>query len=188
MVTKNMMKTLELLVENMTTTVYHSSDLESTARMLEQNVFKLRPVKISGLKHNPVNADTYKYYMSTARTMTSVYMKGNVLAALELIIEFDGEKLSQNFKGKAVDWYSGKDERVYGKHQDEAEDRLYSKYPNVSNIKKYIRAIHILRETTEGMEKHYFTDIVQSKRNFPIYVYENKRDMKFLVRSRAEKL
>ena len=182
------MKTLELLVENMTTTVYHSSDLESTARMLEQNVFKLRPAKISSLKHNPVNTDTYEYYMSTARTMTSVYMKGNVLAALELVIEFDGEKLSQNYKGKAVDWYAGKDEKTYGSHQDEAEDRLYSKKPTILNIKKYIKAIHILRETAEGTESNFFKDIVNTKRNFPIYVYDNKRDMKFLVRSRAEKL
>ena len=184
---KSLEEQLLLLQENITHTVYHASNVIEASDMLESNYFKLRHVSSSELPYNPVSVKKYPYYMSVARTVTSTFIKGAMNSSFRLIIEFDGEKLSQNFKGKAVDWYSGKDERVYGKHQDEAEDRLYSKYPNVSNIKKYIRAIHIASSAVKYKEE-YFKKIQHMERNFPIYIYKSSSDMSTLQIKKAERV
>ena len=181
---KSLEEQLLLLQENITHTVYHASNVIEAVDMLESNYFKLRHVSTSELPYNPVNVMKYPYYMSVARTVTSSFIKGAMSSPFRLIIEFDGEKLSQNYKGKAVDWFANEPKEFY---QDETEDRLYSKKPTIPNIKKYIKAIHV-SSTVIKHRGFYFKKIQHMERNFPIYIYKSSSDMSTLQIKKAERV
>lgn len=182
---------LSLLIESMSSTVFHATDEHSLYGIVFTNTFKLSTIKDDKLDHNPVNEEKYKYFMSTARTVNSLYTKGFINAGSGAIIELDGAKLSHNYKGKAVDWFAGTErQKQFGNIKyDEAEDRLYSKAPAVPHAQKYIKAVHILAPFGTDKLSHYIDKTIEFEgRKFPIYLYDKKKDMLFVRRERARKV
>lgn len=178
---------LQLLSEEMSHTVYHITDIQSLYSMLTGEGFKLGNVEDSALEKHPVNTEKYKYYMSTARTMNSEYTRGYIADGTGVVIEFDGKKLSERYKGKAVDWYALKKEK-FGKYYDEAEDRLYSKEKVIKDIGKYIRAVHMLSYFKNSEQGRYYRMVRSMDRSFPIYLYNKKKELMFRQINKASKV
>jgi len=156
--------------------------------MLEINTFFLSQAKYSRLIQQSTNTEKYPYYMSLARTMNSTYIK-NSMFLNDVVIEFDGEKLSQNFKGKPVDWFgsikskSTSTSKFSSNKNYEAEDRLYSKKEEITNIKKYIKAIHTVRLIDAEIKR-----VKELKDNIPLYIYNNTSDLLSRNKNKAQKL
>jgi hypothetical protein len=178
---------LQLLSEEITHTVFHATDLSNLYNILASKSFSLSPVSESGLEKHPVNKDKYKFYMSLARSMSSSYTKGFVYAGSGAVIEFDGKKLSQRYRGKAVDWYAMKKEDI-GAYYDETEDRLYSKKSTIPDIEKYIKAVHMLAPFKDEKKERSYYRVLEMERSFPIYLYKDKKDMLFVRRNKADKV
>jgi len=123
------MRAKEILSEGISAVVYHATSFPSAYKMLE--------------------ADTMKGpEISFARSLGGAYHRGNKL--IGIIFQIDGNKLNQNYKGKAVgtenfmwddeDEYDPNDKDTWshtGKDNGQEEDRVYSKN-GIQNFSKYI--------------------------------------------------
>lgn len=191
----------EIIIESLSPTVYHATKFNVVRAILSNDVAKLSHIKKSGLVYTVVDTKKYPYYLSCARTMNSGYFRKFLLSENLLVLELDGGKLSQNYKGKAVNWFGAMNINPRNKvffYTDEAEDRLYSKNKEIPNFKKYIKAIHSMNiETTKepesgrihrvGMEEP-LRRLKEVAGNIPIYMYNNKKDYLVLRKDKAIKI
>ena len=194
---------LRLLIERLTSTVYHATSYRRLIYVLKDNSIKLNLTKKSALSYNPVDIKKYKYYLSLSRTMNSGYIIDTVKAG-GIVIELDGAMLSDNYKGKAVDWHGRipiKDRRKLSSASMkgaidattfhgfyEAEDRLYSKtMPEIRGIKKYIKAIHAV-DVPSAFEGGYYKALNEINKKFPIYLYKTEKDLLTNNKTKARKL
>jgi len=168
------------LTEGLSPVLYHFTSLTNTLNMLKQNKIKLAAATGTGAERNLQPGDRV-YYLSTTRHKMGGYHLNNDLTGV--IINFDGTKLGQRYKGKAVDywgpeWY-GKDRK--GHEEKEAEDRLFSAEPYIPNAKQYILAIHIMY-TEKGQKYHKDSGlhirrliIAAKSAGIPTYLYDNAK-------------
>ncbi|MFW6002360.1 MAG: hypothetical protein ACOCQD_03390, partial [archaeon] len=91
-----------ILNEKLSSMLYHSTKMSSLYNILKDDVFKLTPDIGT---HSEIEHRTKKeklYYMSFARSKFGSYNRGHAYKPLLLI---DGDKLNQNFYGKAIDYW-----------------------------------------------------------------------------------
>lgn len=156
---------LRNLLEGLSPTLYHSTNFLKGISILEKDKFVLSKTIESGIHHKTDEIRKNPYYLSMARTVQSSFVK-KTLRNGGYIFELDGSKLSENHKGKPLDYfnfYSHKrrlelaKQSKYKEEEDlenpnkdnflfffENEDRLYSKKPEIDNFSKYIKAVHIV--------------------------------------------
>ena len=143
--------------------------------------------------------------MSLTRSNTSGFIRYwvNKKDKQYAILELDGEKLAQNFKGKPVNWYGDVSDREKKdfyttattdigpkdyllikniRIDDEMEDRLYSNKSHLNDFKRYIVAIH-----HREMNKKLMYYIKKNAGNIPIYIYDNNVDFIKLNKNKARK-
>lgn len=181
-------ETVKYLEERITDIVYHMTPLKGMESIVKTNKFLTSVAK--GVESDEKINKGKMYYFSTARSITNTYMKdefeGNALAILVL----DGEKLSQRYKGTAVNYW-GKDS--WSAHHDETEDRVFTDDPFINNAFSYIKEVHLGVDLTynhvrlfKGQERQLMViSGILKKNGIPLFVYADKKDFRLLNKKNA---
>lgn len=117
-------------------TVFHGTGPKSLADILKSNSLRLSHSATDGVDSGHKLAP---FYLSTARNISSRYIRGSSSVVLEL----DADKLSNRLKSRALDyWRDTTNDAI--PESSEQEERFYSKSRILDNVSQYIRAIHVL--------------------------------------------
>jgi hypothetical protein len=158
-----MIKLKNILIESISDVVWHKTSLEAGLNIISQNKFEL---SIAAGPDISDFAGKKQYFLSTARQRMGGYSElSNVR------FELDGRKLSQRYKGGAVDYWK------LGPRGSEYEDRLYSDAPAISNAKNYIKRVELWFMTDSGdFKKKTAVSIMEAclKQNIPCFLFYQK--------------
>jgi len=172
------------LTEGVSPVVYHFMGVRNAESVMAQDKFRLTAAPGTDTERALQKGDRM-YYLSTTRHKLGGYHINNSWSGV--IFELDGEKLGQNYAGKPVDywgpeWYTNKAQGGKGPEEKEAEDRVYSRKPYITNASKYIRGIHVLfDEYAQEKRPKLAIDvrrlfITAKRRGVPAYLYVDKQD------------
>jgi|694.fasta_scaffold115449_5 hypothetical protein len=124
-----MIKLKHILTEALSDIVWHFTSPQAAKKIIEQNKFELSIVSGADISKFGGNK---QYYLSTARQKWGGYGK-----SYDCRLELDGRKLSQRYKGGAIDYWQ------MGPQGTEYEDRLFSNEPTIPNAKNYIKRVDL---------------------------------------------
>ncbi len=172
----------ESLTEGVSPVLYHFMGITPAESVLRQNKFRLTAAPGTDTERKLQHGDRM-YYLSTTRHKLGGYHLNNTSTGV--LFELDGDKLSQNYSGKAVDywgpeWYPGKEAGGKGPEEKEAEDRLYSRKPYIPNASKYIKSVHVLydeqgQKTWAKVGAYVRRLLINAKKQgIPAYIYTDK--------------
>lgn len=187
-----------LLLEKISSEVYNFVRPENLLNILKTNTWNLSTH--IGTQGDSMN-DKGLYFLPLSRSKTITMGYGRSLSGYRedsdrthsiARIQFDGNKLSSNFKGAPVDYWQRKDyqklkqQYTTGSEKDirqravtdfEFEDRLYSNQHSINNVTKYINKIDLLiRKDDENLyEVKQIIDLC-GKYHIPINVYGDLKD------------
>lgn len=205
------MRLRELINERITSSVFHITSTQNLVDILNSDILRFSKSANSELGDRQHDKKKYPFYLSLARSINSGYIKTGINYK-KTIIEFDGEKLSANHKGKPVGWIhnnsyeerkkkakrldrtsvGGSGNKSYEAlfHSfDEAEDRLYSKKKEgLSNVIQYIKAIHILHFEREKDIGFYSQILKKTGDKVPVFVYFDRKDILSKNKRKAKQL
>jgi hypothetical protein len=165
----------QILNEGSSDILYHFTYISNLFNILKKNELSLTSTIGSKSDYN-VNKNRF-YYLSTTRSKSSGYKKGDVKIVL------DGRKIKQNNKITPVDyWQLSKNRNDYDSESAyssaltslEQEDRIVSDKPIIENAIKYIIEIHILIHTP-NTELMNIINICKDN-NLKLYLYDNKKN------------
>ena len=128
----------EIIQEVLSDRLYHYTYVGTILDILEKDHF-LPSVAFERPSEEEVGRD-YKYFISFARNLRGTFHKEGRGAGYFVI---DGRKLSQNYKGSAIDYWERAKFDPKATKETEAEDRLFTNKPYVKDAAKYIEAVHI---------------------------------------------
>ena len=164
----------QLLMEGLSPVLYHATGVHHIVDILKSNSFQLTPSV--GTSADLWHTKSGKlYFMSFTRHKHGAYTTAHPGFG---ILKLNGRKLSQNYKGTAIDyWRDPKGEPVPARSQ-ESEDRLFSDKPNIPNAKKYIEEIHVMVDPNDLRWPVIWRNllILCKKSSIPLYLYEGKND------------
>lgn len=203
---------LRVLLEALTAKVYHASKFYSAVNALRADRMPLAETEDSEAPINKSIREKYPYYLSTFRTPDNGFFRQWVLTdnMYFIVLELDGSRLNNNFKGVPLNWFSDKEGTTLRMFQrevkdkalrnnvdpnlfknidltDEAEDRLFSKEEYIENFKKYVVAIHLMEIPIRDRER-LMSDLEKARGNIPVFIYKNKKDFSILDRRKAERI
>ena len=161
--------------------LFHRTGVRQAANILKSNRFELKPSEGTNTEEKLSGAS---YYLSTARSPNSAYIRGG-FSSQSVVIELDGVKLGAKYKGKAVDYwgpgfYKNGDQDT--RHERfEAEDRVYSPKQFMPAV-PYIRAIYLVAPKDGESNKKYLTSIYELRRacllkKIPIWFFTDFKDV-----------
>jgi hypothetical protein len=161
-----MIKLKNILTEALSDVVWHFTRMDYAKKIIEQNKFELSI--ITGADISKFGGDK-QYYLSTARQKWGGYG-----AIKDCRFELDGRKLSQRYKGGAIDYWGG------GPKTREYEDRLYSTEPTIPNAKNYIKRVDILVEGDRGRgigDAKFAVELMDTclNQNVPCFLFRNEK-------------
>jgi hypothetical protein len=173
------MRNMMGLNEAITDEVYHFTQIDVLKKILQTNQFITTSV-IGTPTDMGINRGRF-FFFSTTRSKSDGYVTGTVKLVL------DGRRLSQRYKGVAVDyWRFSKNRDDYESDADyknaltntEMEDRIITNDPIIPNAISYIKEIHVVIHDYVGIKKNVLDFIITTTKdkNIPIYFYTNKKD------------
>ena len=127
-----------VLQEALSDRLYHYTYVGTILDILEKDHF-LPSVAFERPSEEEIGKN-YKYFISFARNLRGSYHKEGRGAGYFVV---NGKKLSQNYKGSAIDYWERAKFDPKATKETEAEDRLYTNKPYVKDAAKYIEAVHI---------------------------------------------
>jgi hypothetical protein len=113
------------------------------------------------------------YFMSLTRSRLGGY---HVDSNSGVLFKINGAKLSNNYSGKAVDYWNSGGTSVPGDH--EMEDRLFTDKSSI-DIMNYVEEVTVLVATEYGTHQNpYVLPIYKLAKQYgiPVYVYDNNKD------------
>jgi hypothetical protein len=159
----------KVLNEGASDILYHFTNDSALYNIAKTNNFNLSAA-IKGDFDFTKNKNRF-FYMSTTRSKSSGYKRGNVKIVL------DGRKLKHNNKIVPVDYWG------WGPERFEQEDRIISNKNTIENASKYILEIHILLNDSKDEEdmnlylnKMKFIKNYSDKSSLPIFFYNNEKN------------
>ena len=181
---KDWLNTQENITEGISSTVYHyvSSPVRAYY-IVSQNQFKLSASPGTDSEKTLQKGERYYYLSTTRHKLGGYHLK---VFGIGIMMNLDGEALSKNYAGKAVDyygadWYGPPESFKKPYPEKEAEDRIFSYKPIIPNADKYIKEIHALYVSDyQKSEPRYGLDFrrlaIASKRaGIPFYFYDNAK-------------
>jgi len=165
------------LNEGISKILYHVTNINNLENILKDNKFRLTPDLGSESDSAHRKTDKKVYYFSTARNKLGSYGLSVGNGSTTLVI--NGEKLSNTYSGKAVDYW-GEEFRKINPSKFESEDRIYSDKRHIENAKQYILEIHIYMDVeqfddrTAVIKTWKRTIILLKQKNIPYWIYDNK--------------
>lgn len=142
----------EFIQEGFSSILYHITNEEAMLGIVGQNKLRLTSM-IDDTQANVLDPHKLKsgkwYYLSTARTTSSSFIKDHVGISNVLLV-LDGDKLKTKYSGAPVDYYAFDGSRTlkgtqkpYMYEFSEQEDRIYSKTQYIDNASNYISEIRL---------------------------------------------
>lgn len=183
------------LKEGVSKVVFHATQVRKAINILQSNEFVL--TSNLGTSADQIGANKF-YYFSVSRVKWGGYNRGIFgEKTLGVILELDGDKFNQRYKGGPVDYWGPnfrtpdipKEDRL---RSDENEERVFSDDPLIPRASSYVLAVHAY--IPEREEEHEYDDLkkkrklieVTSTRRLPLYIYKNFSDFKVLNTQKAE--
>lgn len=156
--------------------LFHYTSVANLSKVLTTNTFELTASDGNGAEQ--MIAGNH-YYLSTTRHKLGSY---SLRASSGFcLITLDGAKLSNNYKGKAVDYWGQEYYSNPQAHADrfEAEDRIIStKVPFIKNASKYIQRVDIIYLDSGDYDEKAIRKaaLILKQKNIPFYIFDNKED------------
>lgn len=178
---------LHLLSEALTDVVFHYTTLSTGLKIVNTDTIYLQSA-LGGTADNMKRKELY--YLSLTRQRNANFGYSYKFRKQGVRIEFDGQKLSQRFKGQAIDyWGSSMGKMSYytnrgddfndtkQHHTDaESEDRMFSNKPTLYDAHKYIKRIDVIFDPKDENQFQYVYHMLMSSLNKIIFVYDNEND------------
>ena len=167
-----MIKLKDILMERISSVVYHFTTTEAAGYIIDLNRFKLSPIPVN------VNVDPGKkykegYYMSVARTKVEGYTTGKNSSQCYFVrFELDGNKLGNTYKGGAFDYFPQHQGDI---EYEEYEDRVYSKDMFIQNAKGYIKRmdLDVSRYCIQGFNTNTLIEIATGA-GVPTFIFPSR--------------
>ncbi|MGL5013354.1 MAG: hypothetical protein ACRC6V_03565 [Bacteroidales bacterium] len=169
--------------------LYHILDIQTATSVLKNNEFVLASSGGTDAERNLHSAD---YYLSTTRHNLGKYSVSGA-STNKVIFTLDGTKLGNNHKIIPVDYW-GESFRKSAGGDYEAEDRVLSNKPTITNARKFILSARVLIGGTTGpswnrrnsSDNRFLRRLaIQAKRhNIPLNIYYEAKD--FLMDNKAK--
>lgn len=178
---------LHLLTEALSDEVFHYTSLQHGLKIANTDTIYLQ----SALGGTADNMNTKEmYFLSLTRQRNANFGYSYKFSKSGVRIEFDGRKLSQRFKGKAIDYWGssmGKMSYYNGDRntsfdskahhtRNESEDRMFSNEPTLYDAHKYIKRIDVIFNPQNETQYQYVYHMLMSKLSKYIFVYDNEND------------
>lgn len=156
--------------------LYHITGLTAAENILRTDRFEMKP---SEGTESEQQQGSGKYYLSTARSKTSAYIRKSAYR-YSVLLELDGRKFGTRFKIKSVDYWetnkaSGQDKLQIRLNSNEMEDRIFSDKPFIEKASSYITAVHVCKNDKTGVMFSLKKMCLIKK--IPIFFYENAKDL-----------
>lgn len=178
---------LALLSEALSDEVFHYTSLNTGLKIANTDTIYLQSA-LGGSADNTNRKELY--YLSLTRQRNVNFGYSYKFRTAGVRIEFDGRKLSQRFKGKAIDYWCssmGKMSYYNGNRSDdldskahhtsnESEDRMFSNEPALYDAHKYIKRIDVIFNPEDKEQYQLVYHMLMSKLNKWIFVYDNEND------------
>lgn len=154
--------------------VFHFTGFLQASKIFSQNKFELKSSEGTAAEQSIKQGTNY---LSTTRHRAGAYHLRNDNGVL---IELDGTKLNQKYKGKSQDYWGGYPNDSYRAQHHEAEDRVFVKDHTIPNALQYVRAVDLLlyngtvRTDIEGraVRKIY---LICKQQGIPVRVYKDRK-------------
>jgi hypothetical protein len=182
------MRLQKYLIEGISSILYHSTGIYKLDAILRTDKFNLS-TSIGTSTETDLSKKGKFFYFSTTRHKLGGFSLDPAEGTAMLVL--DGSKLANKYSGEAVDYW-GPEFRKIDPKKFEAEDRIYSKTPQIDNASKYIKEIHVLVpikfnwswiDQTDPRNRNirsiYKNALIKK---IPIYFYEDKKD--FLIQNK----
>lgn len=150
------------LYEGLSSILYHYTASSRAISILKDNEFRLTPAPRNSNEEEM--SDGKLYYLSTTRSKVGDYHSKQ---SSGVIFVLDGNKISNNNKGKAVDYW-GSDWK-----KPEMEDRIFTNEPTLEAV-KFITAIHVLYTGEPSQTERHIEQQAKSS-GIPVFFYDNKK-------------
>ncbi len=161
------MKLESILQEIISDIVWHATSIDSAILIIEKNYFLLSQVDVDW-EYTSDSKGKY-YFLSTARQPHGGYVEGLVCR-----FELDGRKLSQNYHGKAFNYF--RNQFNGNKDEPEFEDRIFSKDHKILNARKYIKSLEYLNNKILLKNKEHILVSTCLENKIPCFKYETEKD------------
>ena len=143
----------EILTEVLTDRLYHYANVDQIKDILQKDYF-LPSVAFGSGAEEGINKG-YKYFISFARNLRGQYHKEGKGTGYLVV---DGRKLSQKYKGSAVDYWERAKYNPGETKSTEVEDRLLTNKPYVKGASEFIEAVHISAPYSTKIGSKMFTE------------------------------
>jgi len=181
------MKITDILLENLSSIVYHYTRLDAASKILNTGEFELSSTL--GSVEEQYAPKGYHYFLSTTRTVLGGYH--STIGSDAVLFVLDGNWYNQRYPAGPVDYWLNRNPSVYFHRQHEAEDRLFAKSPTipitgVSSIHVYLSDDPKERQYNEYMGARARQVIMSAKkRSIPVYVYHDKEAWRLLNKRKS---
>lgn len=166
-----------ILLEGISSILYHATDINSLRSIIKTDKFKLTP-DVASTAETDIGSRGKVFFMSTTRHKLGGYSLSMRSGSTTIVL--DGDKLGQRYSGKPVDYW-GHDFRKIDPTKGEAEDRIYSSERFIENAHSYIKEVHIYADIENPDDRVYVirlwrdTLIELKKQKIPYWIYDNKQ-------------
>ena len=135
-----MIKLKDILMERISSVVYHFTTTDAAGGIIDSNLFRLQPIPVN-VNVNPGKKYEEGFYMSVSRTKIEGYTKLLNSARCHFVrFELDGNKFGNTYKGGAFDYFP---QRQGNNEYEEYEDRIYSRNKVIPNARGYIKRMDL---------------------------------------------
>lgn len=171
-------------------TMYHISYLHNMYDIITYNSFNCKNNAVDledNWKSNmPKIMEKYRYYMSTARTHTSSFIRSRVNAENSSVVtmELDASKLSdKGYPIYPINYFIASQDQ-------EGEDRVLSKKNYIPNFLNYVKSFHILMKDNKDEDDNYNNEMIElmKRTGKPCFLYKDPKAFLFLNRTKREQL
>lgn len=180
------MRAAEFLIEAASAIVYHYTNTMSAARILTSGEFLLS--SSTGTQAEQGYAiPGYPYFLSTTRTKVGDYHNRYVGSSAVMFV-LNGSWLNNNYKTRPIDyWDRSWLNDTSGQRTREAEDRVYSRTPEIPANSDSILEVHVLlKEQSENRSPEVRTVLLSAKtQGIPAFLYTDEKAWKLQDKRKA---
>jgi hypothetical protein len=163
------------LAEGASSVLYHYTSPMPALRIMKSGEFELTS-SVGSPQEAKFMPKGYPYFLSTTRSKVGDY-HARTPGSHAVMFVLDGNKLSQQYKVKPVDYWEGMWQRDNANERTrEAEDRVYSKTPAIPTA-GIIKEIHQLVSDQDEFRSPVIRQmaIIAKTQGIPIYFYADKQ-------------
>jgi hypothetical protein len=180
------MRAQEFLTEAASSIVYHYTNTAAAAKILTSGEFLL--ASSTGTQaEKDYEIPGYPYFLSTTRTKVGDYHNRYVGSSAVMFV-LNGTWLNQNYKTKPIDyWNRAWLHDTSGRRSREAEDRVYSRTPEIPANNQSILEVHVLLvEQSENRSPEVRTVLLSAKKQgIPAFLYTDETAWKLQDKRKA---